>query len=128
MSAMRLGKLSDERPGTVPPIEGEVRDTIQWELEPPRRPFTDGPVGEAGNLNSLIERVATTSVTEIEKLISELQTLRDFLYNEGQRVQREIAGYAHLSQAAMNSARLIADSLSEWKGAAQGRHTPERIP
>ena len=52
------------------------------------------------NVNSLIQRVAGTSLAEIEKLISELESLRDLLHAEGQRVQREISGYAQLSQAA----------------------------
>lgn len=72
------------------------------------------------NVNSLIQRVAGTSIGEIENLISELETLRELLHAEGQRVQREISGYAQLSQAAMKSTRMIADSVSQWKGAADG--------
>ena len=39
---------------------------------------------------------------------------------EGQRVQREISGYAQLSQAAMKSTRMIADNVTQWKRAADG--------
>ena len=52
---------------------------------------------------------------EIDKLISELQTLRDMLHNEGARVQREIVEYATLSQAALQSTKIIAESLTDWK-------------
>ena len=72
------------------------------------------------NVNSLIQRVAGTSLAEIEKLISELESLRDLLHAEGQRVQREISGYAQLSQAAMKSTRMIADNVTQWKRAADG--------
>ena len=72
------------------------------------------------NVNSLIQRVAGTSLTEIENLISELESLRDLLHAEGQRVQREISGYAQLSQAAMKSTRMIADNVTQWKRAAEG--------
>ena len=72
------------------------------------------------NVNSLIQRVAGTSLGEIEKLISELESLRDLLHAEGQRVQREISGYAQLSQAAMKSTRMIADNVTQWKRAADG--------
>jgi hypothetical protein len=41
--------------------------------------------------------------------------LRDVLQNEGARVQREITQYAHLSQSAMQSTRVIAESLQSWK-------------
>ena len=57
---------------------------------------------------------------EIENLISELESLRDLLHAEGQRVQREISGYAQLSQAAMKSTRMIADNVAQWKRAADG--------
>ena len=60
---------------------------------------------------------------EIEKLISELQSLRDFLRNEGERVQREIAGYVQLSDAAMKSTKIIADSVAQWKGAVDNTRT-----
>ena len=42
------------------------------------------------------------------------------LHAEGQRVQREISGYAQLSQAAMKSTRMIADNVAQWKRAADG--------
>jgi len=70
---------------------------------------------EVGNLNSLIQRVSGTSVLEVEKLIDELQTLRDYLQNEGQRVQRAITEYAHMSQAATKSTKIFAESLAQWK-------------
>jgi hypothetical protein len=72
------------------------------------------------NVNSLIQRVAGTSLSEIENLVSELESLRDLLHAEGQRVQREISGYAQLSQAAMKSTRMIADNVAQWKRAADG--------
>ena len=72
------------------------------------------------NVNSLIQRVAGTSLAEIENLIAELEALRDLLHAEGQRVQREISGYAQLSQAAMKSTRMIADNVTQWKRSAEG--------
>ena len=64
---------------------------------------------------NLLQRVAGTSVKEIDKLIAELQTLREMLQNEGARVQREIVEFATLSQGAMQSTRIIAESLTHWK-------------
>ena len=62
-----------------------------------------------------MQRVAGTSVQEIDRLIAELQTLRALLHEEGARVQRNLAEYAHLSQSAMQSTRIIAQSLVQWK-------------
>jgi len=130
MDAVRPGKLPDDRQGRAPRLpsefEGEIREIIRRDVAPMRKAQPDaGADPAAGNLNSVIQRVSATSITEIEKLISELQTLRDFLQTEGQRVQRELAGYAHLSQAAMNSSRVIAESLAQWKGAVETKHTIE---
>jgi hypothetical protein len=54
-------------------------------------------------------------VQEIDRLMGELHTLRELLQSEGARVQREITEYAHLSQSAMQSTKIITDSLSKWK-------------
>jgi hypothetical protein len=86
----------------------------------PHAPAQDSSEATVNSVNSLIQRVAGTSLAEIEKLISELESLRDLLHAEGQRVQREISGYAQLSQAAMKSTRMIADNVTQWKRAADG--------
>jgi len=100
-------------------VEGEIRGFVRKEFASMRRPqpLVDSGDQGAGQVNSLIQRVAGASVLEIEKLISELQGLRDFLRSEGDRVQREIAGYVQLSDAAMKSTKIIADSVMQWKGA-----------
>ena len=87
---------------------------------PDTAPLDANAEATVNNVNSLIQRVAGTSLAEIEKLISELESLRDLLHAEGQRVQREISGYAQLSQAAMKSTRMIADNVTQWKRAADG--------
>ena len=63
----------------------------------------------------MIERVSGASVAEIERVMAELANVRDMLRSEGERVQREISGYASLSQAAMTSMKIIGDSLVQWK-------------
>ena len=70
---------------------------------------------------TLLQRVAGTSVQEVDRLIAELQQLRELLHQEGARVQREITEYAHLSQSAMQSTKIIAESLSHWKGDVTAR-------
>ena len=86
----------------------------------PTPPLDQSAEATVTNVNSLIQRVAGTSLAEIENLISELESLRDLLHAEGQRVQREISGYAQLSQAAMKSTRMISDNVSQWKRTADG--------
>ena len=78
--------------------------------KPPPDPATD-------NLNALIRRVAGASMDEIDRVILELQGVRDLLRSEGERVSRELAGYASLSHASMTAMKVIADSVKQWKDA-----------
>ncbi|QUS41222.1 hypothetical protein RPMA_22025 [Tardiphaga alba] len=135
----------DSNLAAVSEVEAGIRDFVRNDIAYLRRPGANGSNGTTtdatgtaeapaapldssteatvNSVNSLIQRVAGTSLAEIEKLISELEGLRDLLHAEGQRVQREISGYAQLSQAAMKSTRLIADNVAQWKRAADNlRH------
>jgi hypothetical protein len=113
----------------VSEVEAGIRDFVRNDIAYLRRPMslnTAEPALDPGaeatvtNVNSLIQRVAGNSLSEIENLISQLEGLRDLLHAEGQRVQREISGYAQLSQAAMKSTRMIADNVDQWKRSADG--------
>jgi hypothetical protein len=55
------------------------------------------------------------SIADIDRLMSELQTARDFLESEAERVRRVNARYAHLAQTASASVKVIADSLGRWR-------------
>jgi hypothetical protein len=96
-------------------VEGEIREFVRRDIATLRRQPESESEMVASNIGTLLQRVAGTSVKEIDKLIAELQTLREMLHNEGARVQREIVEYATLSQAAMQSTRIIAESLTHWK-------------
>ena len=52
---------------------------------------------------------------EIDRLILELEGIRDRVRTEGERVSREIVGFAHLNHAIMSATKMIADSLQQWK-------------
>ena len=52
---------------------------------------------------------------EIERVILELQGVRDTLRSEGERVSREISGYANLSHASITAMKVIGDNLKQWK-------------
>jgi hypothetical protein len=119
----------DNNLAAVSEVEAGIRDFVRNDIAYLRRPAVASPEtapldasaeATVNNVNSLIQRVAGTSLGEIEKLIAELESLRDLLHAEGQRVQREISGYAQLSQAAMKSTRMIADNVTQWKRAADG--------
>jgi hypothetical protein len=133
MNAIRSEKIEstetevvDSNLAAVSEVEAGIRDFVRNDIAYLRRPAAGEPAVDAtaeatvSNVNSLIQRVAGTSLAEIENLVGELESLRDLLHSEGQRVQREISGYAQLSQAAMKSTRMIADNVAQWKRAADG--------
>jgi hypothetical protein len=107
-------EMPAEEQGVKAEVESEIRDVVHRDVSQLRRTQADGTEA-VNNINSLVQRVAGSSLREIDHLIRELEALREYLHNEGERVQREIAGYAQLSQAAMNSTKIIAESVAHWK-------------
>jgi len=119
--------MEDTNLAAVSEVEAGIRDFVRKDIAYLRRPAStpsaEIPVDTLAetavtNVNTLIQRVAGASITEIETLIAELEGLRTLMHNEGERVQRELAGYAQLSQTAMKSTRMIADNLTQWRRSA----------
>jgi hypothetical protein len=92
-------------------LEGEIGELVRRDTRAPPLQQENSDVA-AINVGSLVQRVSGTSVQEIEKLVAELQILRDILQNEAARVQHEIVKYAILTQGARQSMRTISESLS----------------
>jgi hypothetical protein len=114
-------KLADVDQAAATAFEGEIREFVRRDVAFLRRHRGDGDAPAldptAENLNALIKRVAGASMEEIDRVILELQGVRDMLRSEGERVSRELAGYASLSHASMTAMKVIADSLKQWKDA-----------
>jgi hypothetical protein len=113
----------DGRPADPSSVEGEIREFVRRDVAPARRmpAATQMPGGDsqAEQVNALVARVANASMEEIDRVILELQGVRDMLRAEGERVTRDIASYASLSHAALTSMRVIGDSLAQWKSGAK---------
>ena len=121
MTAIKTKPVDGEQQPRESGVEGEIREFVRRDGQALRRaPETDSEL-VAHNISTLLQRVAGTSVQEVDRLIGELQQLRELLHQEGARVQREITEYAHLSQSAMQSTKIIAESLSHWKGDVTSR-------
>jgi hypothetical protein len=99
-------------------VEGGIRELVSRDVAEPRRQIANhGNDSESviNNLGLLLQRVSLNSVNEIDELISELKMLREQLQHDGERMAREIVGYASLSQAAMQSTKILTDSLTSRK-------------
>ena len=67
------------------------------------------------SIGALIDKVSAISIAEFEKLIGDLETTRNYLKSEGDRIQQEIVRYAHLSETASSSTKIIAERLGQWR-------------
>jgi hypothetical protein len=120
----RLGEIDK----AAAEFEGEIRAFVRRDVSVWRK---RGEVVAAesetavANIDTLLHRVSGVTVEEIDRVIAELQTLRGTLTAEGERIRREITGFAGLSQTAMTSLKIIADSLTQLNPAAAA---PEPMP
>ncbi len=114
-------KLGDIDQAAAHSFEGEIREFVRRDVALLRRQRAEGHElphdGASENLTALIRRVSGASIDEIDRVIAELHGVRDMLQKEGERVGREIAGYASLNHAAMTAMKVIGDSVTQWKSA-----------
>ena len=114
MTASKTEKPVENGQAAATEFEGEIREFVRRDVAPWRKRPADLDT-PAENMGNLVQRVAGASMTEIDNVILELQNVREVLRKEGERVQREISGYANLSQAAMASMKIIAESMVQWR-------------
>ena len=85
-------KLSEIDQAAANAFEGEIREFVRRDVSFLRRPRSENGDAVAAdpvtdNLNSLIRRVSGASLEEIERVITELQSIRDMLRSEGERAR-----------------------------------------
>jgi hypothetical protein len=90
------------------------RDVVRWRGPRPEPAQAQGSAA-ADNVGSVVQRVSGQSVREIEHVIGELLIVRDVLREEGERLKRDLTGYASMNQAAMSSMKIIGDSMQQWR-------------
>ena len=79
----------------------------------------DGGGKTSENLASLLRQVSKSSMGEVENLIDELKTLHKKLQTDSDRIQREIAEHAELSQQVMQLTSIISDSVKKLPGRSE---------
>ena len=97
-------------------IDGQIRASLRRGVASTRPAMVDrGTIAqrEAGDINSMIERASGSTILEIDRLVSELLAIRSVLQSEGERVRNEITQYAGLSRTAVDTIRMVADTLGQ---------------
>jgi hypothetical protein len=117
--------VEDDQPAETE-VEGEIREFVRRDIVTNlgRPPENESEI-VANSINSVLQRATTTSVQEIDKLITELQTLRHMLHSKSAQVQREIVQYSTLTTAALHSTKIIAESLTQLKKAPDAPTLPD---
>ena len=85
-------------------------------FEPDRQTESNDGEMSGEHIGNLLRQVSKASVGEIDGLLSELQTLRGKLRTDGDRIQRDIAEHAELSQQVMQLTKIISDSVKKLPG------------
>jgi methyl-accepting chemotaxis protein len=117
MNASKPETISSSQVDPVKSIEEEIRNSARGDLT---NRFTKSAPGEGARemsetIGELVQKLGATSIAEIEKLISDLQAARSYLKAEGDRIQQEMTRYAHLSDTASASVKIITESLGQWR-------------
>jgi len=86
---------------------------VHGTFEPERQTESNDGEMSGEHLGNLLRQVSKASVGEIDGLLSELQTLRGKLRTDGDRIQRDIAEHAELSQQVMQLTKIISDSVKK---------------
>ncbi len=70
-------------------------------------------------IDALIRQIAGDSMDQIDRVIRDLERLRDMMRSEGQRISGEIVDYARINQSTTTAMKVITESLQQWKRAPQ---------
>jgi len=95
-------------------LEDQIREFVHKD-NPPMHGSMESSDSAVNGVCWLIHRVAGATLGEIDNMIVELQQLRVFLVNEGERLQRELADYEKLIRVTLRSSRIITDILPSRK-------------
>jgi hypothetical protein len=91
-----------------------VRRSVAQSAPEPQEPDASAD-RTPGSLDLQIGRIAGASIEEIDRLIVELQNVREMIRNEGERTNRQVTGYINLNQAVVTAIKVIHETLPQWK-------------
>ena len=104
---MKLDITSFQSVAAGLPVEGEVCDlphAMLWRQ-----------AGSEPEMAPPIQKLAATSIAEVERLISELREAKDHLQSERERIEREMTRYVRLTEMASTTAKIISEAVSQWR-------------
>ena len=104
------------RPGPADigkPLAMQAQENIRV-FEPNHvRQGENGDDAFVANLPTLVAKALEISTGEIDHLIDELQTLREKLLDDSDRIQTDIAKHAALSEQVVQVTKIVSDSVQK---------------
>ena len=97
---------------TEPELEGNIRKPTSASVAVWQAESQDAQVS-AGGLGAMLGEVSKVSMEEIDQLISELETLRRKLQNDGDRIERDIRQHAALSEQATRLTKIVSEGMKQ---------------
>jgi hypothetical protein len=111
-------EMSTQAVAAVAAVVEEVRDLLSADGAAAPEPSAEEPLDFGSTkLTAMIQKMSSTPVVELDRLIGQLQEARDYLQSECERIERETTGYVELSQTALESVKIIAETVGEWRKA-----------
>jgi hypothetical protein len=111
MSSTSLVAVRDK--SSEPELEGNNR-TMVWDSASARQAVErEDDQMSPGDLTASLREVSRVSIEEVDRLISELQTLRRTLKTTGERIERDITEYATLSSQASEITKIVIDGVKQ---------------
>jgi hypothetical protein len=89
-------------------IEIDMRDVLRAK----KAKHSDPRIEPGKDYASLVSRMSSHSVHEIDHLIAGLQGVREKLNNDGDRLHREIEQHAAFSQSIIQLTEIVSDSVA----------------
>jgi gas vesicle protein len=91
-----------------------VKSELEAEISSLSEQESQKPPDDGERIRSLVARLTSNSIDELEGLGSDLTSavreLQEFLKSEGERVQREIVNYAHLTETTLAAIKTIIET------------------
>ena len=96
-----------------PEIEGNIR-TLVWDSASAQKAVEGEEVEMSpGDLTASVREISRVSIEEVDRLMSELQTLRRTLKTTGERIERDISEYAILSSQTSQITKIVLDGVKQ---------------
>jgi hypothetical protein len=109
MNSPTSEEVTEKSPSAKSAVDSEVRDFEEESTKPAQTAHSKVGI-DAERIRSSIARLTSNSTAELEKLITELEQLQEFLKSETGRVQREIG-------SVLDGIGIIIEAIAPWKTA-----------